>query len=167
MDTSEAKELAVSLMCKHALVSKGWSFQFDESVRRFGLCSYRTKTISLSRTLVELNPIEQVRDTILHEVAHALAGPTAKHGTVWKLMANQSALSRSAAIRPKKLGHLLRHGRLYANSAIGLSNGTVCERVLCKHGALVPFQRLSIRKCISGGSARSNRKLLDARNRVG
>ena len=87
MDTSEAKELAVSLMCKHALVSKGWSFQFDESVRRFGLCSYRTKTISLSRTLVELNPIEQVRDTILHEVAHALAGPTAKHGRVWQLMA--------------------------------------------------------------------------------
>ena len=87
MDLSEAKELAVSLMCKHALVSKGWSFQFDESVRRFGLCSYRTKTISLSRTLVELNPIEQVRDTILHEVAHALAGPTAKHGRVWQLMA--------------------------------------------------------------------------------
>ena len=87
MDLSEAKELAVSLMCKHALVSKGWSFQFDESVRRFGLCSYRTKTISLSRTLVELNPIEQVRDTILHEIAHALAGPTAKHGRVWQLMA--------------------------------------------------------------------------------
>ena len=96
MDTSEAKELAVSLMCKHALVSKGWSFQFDESVRRFGLCSYRTKTISLSRTLVELNPIEQVRDTILHEVAHALAGPTAKHGRVWQLMA------QSIGARPER-----------------------------------------------------------------
>ena len=96
MDTSEAKELAVSLMCKHALVSKGWSFQFDESVRRFGYCDYRIKTISLSRVLVELNPIEQVRDTILHEVAHALAGPTAKHGRVWQLMA------QSIGARPER-----------------------------------------------------------------
>lgn len=87
MDTSEARTVAIELMRKHGLVNKHWRFQFDESVRRFGLCSYQTSTISLSRTLTELNPIDVVRDTILHEVAHALAGPTAKHGRVWKLMA--------------------------------------------------------------------------------
>jgi predicted SprT family Zn-dependent metalloprotease len=87
MDTSEARTVAIELMRKHGLVDKHWRFQFDESVRRFGLCSYQTSTISLSRTLTELNTIDVVQDTILHEIAHALAGPTAKHGRVWQLMA--------------------------------------------------------------------------------
>jgi len=39
--------------------------------------------ITLSRPLTLLNPIEQVRDTILHEIAHALT-PGDGHGAKWK-----------------------------------------------------------------------------------
>jgi predicted SprT family Zn-dependent metalloprotease len=78
----DAHITAVALMSHHGL--KGWSFAWDDSTRRFGVCKYRTKTIGLSRRLVELNGVEEVRNTILHEIAHALAPVGAGHGNVWK-----------------------------------------------------------------------------------
>ena len=35
------------------------------------------------------NPPEKVLDTLLHEIAHALAGPKARHGPVWKAIAKK------------------------------------------------------------------------------
>lgn len=34
-------------------------------------------------------PPDQVTDTILHEIAHALAGPAARHGPAWKSIARR------------------------------------------------------------------------------
>ena len=68
----DAHELALRLMRHHNLLPT-WKFEFDRSKVRFGKCSYGSKTISLSRHLVELNADVEVRDTILHEIAHALA----------------------------------------------------------------------------------------------
>ena len=31
----------------------------------------------------------EIRDTILHEIAHALAGPEARHGARWKAIARR------------------------------------------------------------------------------
>jgi len=63
---------------------RGWKFKWDNATVRFGCCNYRTKTISLSRALTERNSEEQAKDTILHEIAHVLAGSNAKHGPKWK-----------------------------------------------------------------------------------
>jgi predicted SprT family Zn-dependent metalloprotease len=68
-------------MEKHGLA--GWTFGFDNAKRRAGLCNYTHKHISLSIHFVAHNSDEQVRDTILHEIAHALAGHEAGHGLVW------------------------------------------------------------------------------------
>ena len=65
-------ELAEELMREHR-VPREWSFGFDRSKVRFGKCDYRRKRISLSSHLVDLNDEYSVRDTILHEIAHALA----------------------------------------------------------------------------------------------
>jgi predicted SprT family Zn-dependent metalloprotease len=86
MKLSEARALAVGYMKLHGLEEKGWRFKFDNAKRRFGLCSGRRKVISLSRYLVELNDGEEVRDTILHEIAHALV-PGDGHGPKWKAVA--------------------------------------------------------------------------------
>ena len=53
----------------------GYRFKFDNAKRRFGLCSYGNKEISLSKLLCEynLNNFYQINDTILHEIAHALS----------------------------------------------------------------------------------------------
>jgi predicted SprT family Zn-dependent metalloprotease len=86
MTLSEARELARQLMRRHA-VPRDWSFRFDGSKVRFGKCNYSRKEISLSRYLVELNEEGRVRETILHEIAHALAPPGAGHGPAWKSLA--------------------------------------------------------------------------------
>jgi predicted SprT family Zn-dependent metalloprotease len=84
MELKLAQNLAVSLMKKHGLLDKGWCFEFDNSVKRFGVCKYRSKTIGLSAKLTTLNNEEKVKDTILHEIAHAIAGFSAGHGIEWK-----------------------------------------------------------------------------------
>ena len=77
MDPAHAQQLAHDLMRLHNLPPE-WSFKLDRSKVCFGKCYYSKKQISLSRYLVELNDEEEVRDTILHEIAHALA-PRAEH----------------------------------------------------------------------------------------
>jgi len=77
----DAAQLARSLMAEHGL--SAWSFRFDHARRRFGSCRYGQRVITLSRPLTLLNNAEQVRDTILHEIAHALS-PGDGHGLAWK-----------------------------------------------------------------------------------
>lgn len=67
--------------------STHWHFAFDTARRQFGCCHYGSKKITLSRALVEINNEQQVRDTILHEIAHALCPTKAHHGPIWKAMA--------------------------------------------------------------------------------
>jgi predicted SprT family Zn-dependent metalloprotease len=82
MDLTEAEQLATRLMREHGLA--GWSFRFDRATRRFGCCNFGRREISLSKAIVLLNDEPEVRDTILHEIAHAKAGPKAGHGPTWK-----------------------------------------------------------------------------------
>jgi predicted SprT family Zn-dependent metalloprotease len=81
MHPADAKTLAWQLIREHGLL--GWRFEFDHARRRFGACRVQRKQITLSRPLVLLNSPEQVRDTLLHEIAHALT-PGDGHGRRWK-----------------------------------------------------------------------------------
>jgi predicted SprT family Zn-dependent metalloprotease len=84
MQLTEAKKLAINLMEQHGLLDKGWYFEFDNARRRFGVCRYGTKSIGLSKHLVSLNDEARVKNTILHEIAHALVGPGYGHDHVWR-----------------------------------------------------------------------------------
>jgi predicted SprT family Zn-dependent metalloprotease len=84
MNLQQAKKLAIEQMDKHGLLDLGWSFEYDNAKRRFGVCKYRPKVIGLSMLLVAANDEHQVLDTILHEIAHAIAGFAAGHGPEWK-----------------------------------------------------------------------------------
>jgi predicted SprT family Zn-dependent metalloprotease len=66
-----------------------WSFAFDSAKRRAGLCDYRNKRISLSRYLAARYDDDTNHQTLLHEVAHALAGHAAGHGPQWKRIARE------------------------------------------------------------------------------
>jgi predicted SprT family Zn-dependent metalloprotease len=83
MNLYRARNLARSLMAVHGLAD--WSFCFDHARRRFGSCQPRRRRITLSRVLTLLNDDAEVRDTILHEIAHALT-PGDNHGARWKAM---------------------------------------------------------------------------------
>jgi len=82
MNIYDAHKMARQQMDENGLTD--WSFKFDNAVRRFGQCSYRTKTISMSRVLTELNNPLDVFDTIAHEIAHALVGRGNGHNRVWQ-----------------------------------------------------------------------------------
>lgn len=62
----------------------GWRFKWNNRKQAYGVCSYRTRTIQLSKFLTALQDYDDVKDTVLHELAHALAGGRAGHGPVWK-----------------------------------------------------------------------------------
>lgn len=86
MTVNDIPHVARYLLDKHGLTQLGWVFTWDRAKRRAGRCSYRDKTISLSLHYVRLNVVKQlgdVVDTILHEIAHALAGPGTNHGPKW------------------------------------------------------------------------------------
>lgn len=107
MQTTEAENLTIELMTEAGLIEEGWSFQWSRARSIFGLCQYNPKVIKLSKPLVELNGEDQVIDTILHEIAHALAGPEAKHGPEWKEMARKlgarpEAVTTEGTVPPSK-----------------------------------------------------------------
>ncbi len=66
---------------------EGWTFHWDEAKTLHGRCYHRSKRITLSRPIALLNTEEAAEDTLLHEIAHALAGPKAHHGPAWKAVA--------------------------------------------------------------------------------
>lgn len=76
------RDMAIELMVTHGL--EDWKFEFDRASQRAGLCRRSDKTISLSEPLMTLWTLDQCRDTILHEIAHALT--KGHHGTEWKRM---------------------------------------------------------------------------------
>ena len=81
--------MAERYLCKYGLEESGWSFGWDRAIRRYGCCNFTDKRISLSKKLAALNPVDESIETILHEVAHALAGPGAGHGPRWKDICQQ------------------------------------------------------------------------------
>lgn len=84
MILSRAEDLASELMRQYGLLEQGWGFRFDRAIRRLGYCNYRKHYISLAQHATLVNPEIQVRNTILHEIAHALCGHGEGHGPIWK-----------------------------------------------------------------------------------
>ncbi|HMW11078.1 MAG TPA: SprT-like domain-containing protein [Bacteroidia bacterium] len=86
MEKEKVIELAHSLMKEHGIYHS-WRFTFDRAKLRNGLCQYRTKTISLSENYIRLNTDAKIKNTILHEIAHALVGKKHGHDAVWRAKA--------------------------------------------------------------------------------
>lgn len=74
------------LMRRHGL-GADWKFQFDDATSRAGYCNYSRKRISLAWQYCLNASAAERRDTILHEIAHALVGYSHHHDRVWKAKA--------------------------------------------------------------------------------
>lgn len=102
-DLNEVSILARRIMNDHGLGHV--PFQFDNAKARFGVCKFRGRSgtwvpiqIALSQHLVRVNTLERCLETVLHEVAHALAGHEAGHGPAWRRQA------RALGIEPRRCG---------------------------------------------------------------
>ncbi|MBI5722845.1 MAG: SprT-like domain-containing protein [Planctomycetes bacterium] len=87
MEISQARDLAIDLMDRHGLTEGGWRFRFIRSRRILGQCRKERREICLSVFFTALNDEGRIEQTILHEIAHALAGCENGHGPAWKTQA--------------------------------------------------------------------------------
>ena len=137
MDLSQAGNMARTLMQEHGLTA--WRFTTDNARRRFGVCKHSTQTISVSLPLMRLNSESVVRDTILHEIAHAKAGYGAGHGAYWQKIAQEIGAN------PK---------RCYDSAEVqqppkpwtGICPNTTCGRVVQRYRRA----RIACGKCCAG-----------------
>jgi predicted SprT family Zn-dependent metalloprotease len=81
MNLDSARRLARTLMTQHGL--NHWRFEWDNAKGRFGACHFGDEKITLSKHLVLLNSEDEVRQVMLHEIAHALVGRGHHHDAVW------------------------------------------------------------------------------------
>ena len=64
-----------------------WKFRLDHGRQRCGICNYARKEISISKHFIQRNSYAEVRNTLLHEIAHALVGPGHAHNAKWRAQA--------------------------------------------------------------------------------
>ena len=93
--------LANVLLERHEL--SAWRIDLDNARRRLGVCRHSKRLITISRKFVLMNESEAVRETILHEIAHALAGPRAGHGPKWRMVARSIGGDGRRTADPRKL----------------------------------------------------------------
>ena len=101
----EIKQYALEQMEKGELTEQGWSFVWDtRAVRRYGQCRYRSKEIGITKKLANINTIEETKDVVLHEIAHALVGRGHGHDFVWKRMCRKVGGNPERCYTPEDRG---------------------------------------------------------------
>lgn len=85
------EQIQLELMVEFPFL-KEWCISLDNAKRRAGICRLSSKQISISKSHILNNDDAMVRDTVLHEFAHAIAYVLYKeagHGKYWKEIATQ------------------------------------------------------------------------------
>ena len=96
--TFDALVFARQTLDEHGL--RDWKVEWDRAKRRAGQCRHAAKKITLSATLAEIYPPAVMADVVLHEVAHALAGPQHNHDQHWKRIAVSLGATPKALLPP-------------------------------------------------------------------
>ena len=89
MELNVVKMLADKLLDEHGLIEKGWRFSFDRAKRRAGSCKFSKKEITIAKAYAEQQEVMEIKNTILHEIAHALVGPQHGHSQIWRKKAKE------------------------------------------------------------------------------
>lgn len=78
----EVRTTALLYMQTHGLLKQGWSIEVNNSKRTLGSTDYDNKIITISKVCYYLDG--ELIDTILHEIAHVIAGYEANHNSLWR-----------------------------------------------------------------------------------
>lgn len=114
MDVQKAQDFANEQLVKWGLAQEGWVVAMSKRLKTtLGQCyDDSEKRIEINFQYVSLNDENLVYDTILHEIAHALAGIEDGHGEVWKMWCSrvgakpQVKKKRSEIVLPKYRLHI-------------------------------------------------------------
>lgn len=74
------------LLTRYGLAQQGWTFRLSNTKRAVGYCHFTSREIEFSKWFLS-SPPEDITDTLLHEIAHALVGKGHGHDDVWKAKA--------------------------------------------------------------------------------
>ena len=91
MEVTRALATGRRLLREHGL--DDWTIVADRAKTRAGVCRFGRRQIGISAPLTVLHSEEEVLDTILHEIAHALVGPQHGHDAVWRAKAREIGCS--------------------------------------------------------------------------
>lgn len=82
------RERATEMMEKHRLTHV-WKFEYDRAKTRYGCTDFMKREIRLSRYFVcaPNTLLDDIDNTIAHEMAHAIMGPEAGHNEEWRAKA--------------------------------------------------------------------------------
>lgn len=98
MDVQHALAMGRRLLREHDL--DGWTVVADRAKTRAGVCRFALRQIGISGPLTRLHSEDEVRDTLLHEIAHALVGPAHGHDEVWRATARRIGCSGERCVSP-------------------------------------------------------------------
>lgn len=129
MNTNDAEALALLHMEEHGLFDEFWHFDFEDCKRSLGRCHYHKRKITLSKWYVELNDEDDVEDTILHEIAHALCwnkygNRGTGHGVLWK------QICRQIGARPERVHKGILE---YPNNHYKYVDSCICGKTFKRH----------------------------------
>lgn len=121
MNLTDADIIARDLVLHH--LGADWWVRWNNKKSVLGSCHYKEQIIFLSKAFMAVNDEKQLRDTVLHEIAHAKVGPDHGHDRVWKVQAlalgARPVRCAAAPVAPKynwigrcPLGHLHKRYRL-------------------------------------------------------
>ena len=107
MDLQMAAIKTIRLMNEHGLIEAGWRVDLDRAQRRFGLCSHWRKLITISAAYIQVNEWDNdppsnyfgIKDTVLHEIAHALIGPGHGHDFFWRMKCSEIGCDPTRCVR--------------------------------------------------------------------
>ncbi len=85
----EIEQLALELMQVHNV--SNYNFRFGYGWRYLGMCTEQTIIIQYEHALYD--KMTRIKNTILHEIAHAIVGVENGHREVWQLKAKELGVS--------------------------------------------------------------------------
>ena len=67
----------------------GWKIALDHALKRLGQTNYNKKLITISKHFLRGPSCNEkkIKNTVLHEIAHVIAGPSNAHNQKWKNIA--------------------------------------------------------------------------------
>lgn len=107
----QIESLTIELMEEHGLIENGWKFEWDKSLTFFGRCWHDSKKITLSKERLRNADIDDAKNTILHEIAHALVGSGNGHNKIWKAKAKSIGCNakRCSNYKDNNLDHVAKY----------------------------------------------------------